>query len=738
MKAKIPFYASMDEMDCGPACLRMAAASYGKYYSLDHLRELSFLSRDGVSLHNLSEAAKAIGFETLMLKVNFETLESQCPMPCVVYWNQNHFILVTEIITRRGRTWIKVADPANGIHKVDKETFLNSWADATSAKGVVLLLEPTEDFYLASTENTPSDGLGFLYRYLKPYTNAIRLVLGGMIITTLITLVFPFLTQFMVDVGIGEKNVHIVWLILVAQFFLFLGESSISVFRSWIMLHMNSRVSISIISEFLAKLIRLPIRFFDIKSVGDITQRIEDHGRIESFLTGQLLSVVFSMVNVVMFSAILLFYNWKIFAVFLVLSAVSIAWVFLFMKHRRVLDYKRFQNFQQNQQNIFELISGMQEIKLNQAENKKRWEWERVQVSLFQINLKSLLLEQYQQTGYLFFANLKNIILAFIAAYETLQGNMTLGMLLGISYIIGQTNGPLEQLVSFFRAAQDARISIDRLQEIHHKEDEDRLEAEEGEVTLLPESFYLTQDIEINDLSFQYEGPSSPFVLEDVNLIIPAGKITALVGASGSGKTTLMKLLLRFYEPTTGEIQVGEQLIHEFSARHWRSGCGVVMQDGYLFSDTILNNITLCDTGDVDQAQLGRALYVSNLQGYVDSLPLGLLTKLGANGLGLSGGQRQRLLIARAVYKNPSFLLFDEATSALDAKNERIIVERLQEFFADKTVIVIAHRLSTVKSADQIIVLDNGKIVETGSHLDLTHKRGEYFHLVKNQLELGS
>lgn len=728
----------MDEMDCGPACLRMAAEFHGKKYSLDYLREISFLSRDGVSLFNLSEAAKAIGFETLMLKVNFETLEEQCPLPSVVFWNQNHFILVTGIKHRNGRTWVEVADPANGIHKVDKETFLNSWAEADSQKGVVLLLEPSDAFYEHEGSEETDETVSFLFGYLKPYSGAIRLVLAGMLIATLITLVFPFLTQYMVDIGIGEKNVHIVWMILLAQFSLFLGETAINVFRSWVVLHMNSRVSISIISEFLAKLIRLPIRFFDIKSVGDITQRIEDHSRIESFLTSQLLSIVFSVVNVVMFSAILLFYNWKIFTVFLVLSIISIAWVFLFMKRRRILDYKRFQNFQQNQQNIIELITGMQEIKLNQAENKKRWEWERVQVKLFQINLKSLLLEQYQHTGYMFFANFKNIILAFIAAYETLQGNMTLGMLLGISYIIGQTNGPLEQLVSFVRAAQDAKISIDRLQEIHHRDDEDMVEDGESQIVEGPKTSVLSEDIRIQNLGFQYEGPTSPWALQEVDLVIPAGKVTALVGASGSGKTTLMKLLLRFYEPTRGGIFLGDDPITDFSTRGWRSECGVVMQDGYLFTDTILNNITLCEENEMDDEQLQKALHVANLQEFLSRMPMGLLTKLGPNGLGLSGGQKQRLLIARAVYKNPSFLLFDEATSALDAKNEHVIVERLSEFFSTKTVLVIAHRLSTVQAADQIVVLDQGRIVEVGNHTSLTLEKGHYFHLVRNQLELGA
>ena len=735
MKAKITFQASMDEMDCGPACLKMAASYHGKEHSLDYLRNISFLSRDGVSLFNLSEAAQSIGFETLMLRVPFETLQEQCPLPAIVFWNQNHFILVTEIRKRRGKTWIRVADPANGIHLIDKETFQNSWAEASGEKGVVLLLEPTEAFHGQADTAVRSKSLAFLAGYLRPYGAAVRMILAGMLITTLITLVFPFLTQYMVDEGIGKKNVHVVWMILMAQFFLFLGETTIGLFRSWLVLHMNSRVSISIISDFLAKLIRLPIRFFDIKSTGDITQRIEDHGRIESFLTGQLLSIVFSMVNVVMFSAILLLYHWKIFAVFFVLSAVSIGWIFLFMRRRRILDYKRFQNFQQNQQNIFELISGMQEIKLNQAENKKRWEWERVQVKLFQINLKSLFLEQYQQTGYLFFANLKNIILAFLAAYETLQGNMTLGMLLGISYIIGQTNGPLEQLVHFFRAAQDARISMDRLQEIHEKEDEDPWK-EPAIESAVP--FRIQEDIVLQDISFRYEGPRSPAVLDHIDLVIPAGRVTAIVGASGSGKTTLMKLLLRFYDPGEGRILLGSSPVEELPAREWRSGCGVVMQDGYLFSGTLLSNITLSAGEEVNNEQLQQALYVANLEEYVAGLPMGLLTKLGPNGLGLSGGQRQRVLIARAIYKNPSFLLFDEATSALDASNESVIVHRLQEFFAEKTVLIIAHRLSTVQAADQIVVLDRGRVVEVGTHLELTLRRGEYYHLVRNQLELGS
>ena len=739
-------YEQLDAVDCGPTCLRMVFAHYGKRFSLDFLRDQCYLHRMGVSMLNLSKAAENLGCQTLLGRMSMAQLTREAPLPAIVHWNQEHFVVLYKI--SRAPWWQRwwwgarspvyhIADPAHGKARLEASAFADSWCGAGKEKGIALLLEPGEQFFAQPEDAPASKGLGFLYRYLLPYGPALGLVAFGMVLTTAISLLFPFLTQYMVDAGIGRRDLSVITLVLLAQCFLFAGDLSTNLIRSWLMLHINSRISIAIISDFLAKLFRLPIRFFDSKSIGDINQRIADHSRIELFLTGQILFTLFSLVNMAVYLLILISYDWKIFGVFFGLSLISVAWVFLFLRKRRTLDYKRFQQQRQNQDDIYEMVSGMQEIKLNLAENKKRWSWERLQVRLFDLSIRALGLEQYQRTGFLFVTNLKNILLTFMAAQATVNGAMTLGMLLSISYIIGQTNGPLEQLIQFIRSAQDARISAERLQEIHNKNDEDVLLAE-GSGPTASNAFRLEADIHLRHLSFHYDGPYSNKVLNDVNFSIPHGTVTALVGASGSGKTTLLKLLLKFYTPTEGSIAVGQSGLEEIPARLWRSGCGVVMQDGVLFADTIRNNITLSARDAVDDEQLQQAIYVANLGDVLRSLPLGLETRLGIGGAGVSAGQKQRILIARAVYKNPSLLLFDEATSALDTANEKIIVNRLNAFFQHKTVLVIAHRLSTVKDADNLIVLDQGRVIEQGTHRQLAGQKGYYYELIKNQLELGS
>lgn len=742
--AKYYFTHQFDIMDCGPACLKMISKYFGKDYAIDFLRELTYLSKDGVSLLNLSNAAEQIGFRTIACKIRYQQLISDCPFPCILHWNQEHFVVLYKVKEdflfrklftpkKRDKTKLIIADPAHGIVTIDKETFLNAWLSTSDNKGTALLLEPTPVFYSKESVQENTKGYKFLFRYLTSYKKYITQLIIGMVAASLISLAFPFLTQILIDYGVSDKNVPLLYLILLSQLFLFIGDTAIGIVRSWLLLHINTRVSLNIISDFLIKLLNLPIKFFDTKAVGDITQRISDHHRIENFLTGITLSSLFSIINIIIFTLILGFYNWKILVIFSVLSLFGMFWIFLFKEKRKQLDYKRFERNRENQDKLYEMITGMQEIKLYGSEKSKRWEWEQLQVKYFKLNIKGLALEQYQHSGFSFFSHLKNILISFIAANEAIKGNMTLGALLSISYIIGQTNGPLEQLVTFVKSAQDARLSLDRLQEIHNKgneEDEQKINQKEN---YLPAH----ENIALKNVSFQYEGPFSPFVLKDITFSIPKGKITAIVGTSGSGKTTLLKLLLNFYKPVSGNISIGQNDLLTISPKWWRAQCGTVMQEGYIFYDTIAKNIAL-DGKEVNEPAMENAVKVANLQSFIDNLPLGYTTKIGNSGIGISGGQKQRILIARSVYKNPDYLFFDEATSNLDANNERIIMDNLNEFFKGKTVVIIAHRLSTVKNADQIIVLENGVIVETGNHQSLTQKRAKYFELVKNQLELGA
>ncbi|WP_246197776.1 peptidase domain-containing ABC transporter [Chitinophaga agrisoli] len=732
---KFIFQRQFDTIDCGPSCLKMIAGYYGKHYSLEYLREACFLSKEGVSLLSINDAAEQMGFRTMMAHITVDMLMKDCPVPCIIHWNQNHFVVLYNVRKHllSGKLYFVVADPAHGIVKVDKDTFLKAWVSNFEGKGTVLVLEPTPNFYSRQAVKDKHRGYGFLVRYLAPFKKYISQLVVGMAAASAIAIAFPFLTQLLIDEGVSNKNLSIVYLVLLSQLFLFAGSTAIDIIRSWLLVHINARISLNIISDFLIKLLKLPIRFFDTKAVGDLSQRINDHHRVENFLTGVVLTSVFSLINIVLFTVILAYFNWMIFVVFGAFSTLALGWVMLFQKKRRQLDYKRFVRNKENQDKLYEVITGMQEIKLYGSETPKRWEWEQLQVKSFKLNMRSLALEQYQHTGFIFINSLKNIIISFLAANQVINGHITLGALLSISYIVGQTNGPIEQAVAFIKAAQDARLSLDRLQEILSKKDEEDTGAVKGEQRPVPEH----AAIRIADVSFQYEGPNSPYVLKDISLSIPRGKITAIVGTSGSGKTTLLKLLLGFYAPVKGSILVGDNDLQQLSPKVWRSHCGTVMQDGYIFYDTIARNIAV-DGKEIDPARMERAVVTANLKGFIESLPLGYTTKIGASGTGLSGGQRQRILLARAVYKDPDYLFFDEATSSLDANNERVIMDNLQAFFKGKTVLVIAHRLSTVKNADQIIVLENGRIVENGSHEHLIKTKRQYFELVRNQLELGN
>lgn len=727
-----PHYPQPDAMDCGPTCLRMVARYYGKHYNIQTLRERCYITREGVSLLGISRAAENIGFRSMGVKISFEQLLKEAPLPAIVHWNQSHFVVVYKITGKKGKEIIHVSDPGGGLVSFPREEFIRCWASTVEEgekRGIALLLETTPDFYATQDEKPNKKNFRFLFSYLRPYRKLIIQLLLGLILGSLLQLVFPFLTQSVVDKGIGNHNIAFIYLVLIAQLVLTLSRVSVEFIRGWILLHLGTRINISLISDFLVKLMRLPMGYFDSKMVGDLIQRIGDNKRIETFLTSTTLTVMFSLVNLIIFGAVLLYYNWLIFSIFLFGSTIYALWVWLFMKKREELDYRRFAQMAANQSNVIQLIQGMQEIKLNGCEQQKRWEWERIQAKLFKVSVKSLALSQYQQSGAVLINETKNIFITIVAAKSVVDGNMTLGMMLAVQYIIGQLNSPIDQLISFFNLTQDAKISLERLGEIHLRNDEEDIDS--SRISDIPDG----KSIELSNLAFRYDEPESNLVLNDINIKIEAGKQTAIVGTSGSGKTTLIKLLLGFYPPVKGDIRIGESNLNAFSISRWREQCGVVMQDGFIFSDTIANNIAP-GVDRVDKQRLLHAANVANIDDFIDSLPLGYNTKIGSEGHGLSQGQKQRILIARAVYKDPKFIFFDEATNALDANNEKVILENLQEFFKGRTVVVVAHRLSTVKNADSIIVLEKGQVVEVGTHKELSEMKGAYYTLVKNQLEL--
>ncbi|MDR6373161.1 ATP-binding cassette subfamily B protein [Chryseobacterium bernardetii] len=731
MKKKFPFYKQPDTKDCGPTCLRIVSKYYGKSISLQQIRNLSETTREGSSLLGLSDAAENLGFRSMGVQIDFNTLTEEVPFPCVAHWNKNHFVVVYKI-DKNNKVYI--SDPSYGLITYTREEFIKSWigenANENTEEGIVLILETTPAFFQTEFDAEESKAsFTFLSKYLLKYKTLVIQLAIGLLGGSLLSLIFPFLTQSIVDVGIQNQDINFIYVVLLAQIMLFLGRMGIETIRSWILLHLSARINISIISDFFIKLMKLPISFFDTRMTGDIMQRINDHHRIEQLLTSSSLNTLFSLVNLIIFSIVLLFYDYRLFIVYLVGAVLYIGWISFFLKKRKELDYKRFSQVSQEQSKVIELINGMQEIKMHNAEKQKRWDWEFLQVKLFKIRIKSLSLEQWQSVGGNFINQMKDILVSFLSAKLVLSGNLTLGMMLSVQYIIGQLNSPLLQLIDFIKQTQDAKISLERLGEIHDKDDEE--DKNEQYVADVPK-----QDIEIKDMSFRYIGSDVP-VFENLSLTIPYQQTTAIVGASGSGKTTLLKLLMKFYDPDQGEIRIGNTNMKNISPRYWRDHCGVVMQEGYVFNDTIANNIAVGED-HIDKQKLRRAVEIANIKDFIESLPLSYNTKIGNEGVGVSGGQKQRLFIARAVYKSPEYILFDEATSALDANNEKVIMENLEQFFKGKTAVVIAHRLSTVRHADKIIVLDQGKVVEEGSHADLVDLRGEYYRLVRNQLELGS
>lgn len=723
-----------DSMQCGIACLQMICKHFGREYSLDFLSKLCFATNEGVSLLGINDAANKLGLKTLCVKASMNELD-QISLPAILHWNQKHFVVLYKI--KKGRKYY-IADPGKGLTAYTNEEMREYWLSTNSKgaeKGVVMMLEPASHFYdtknASGTNEKEIHSFRFLYGYVRRYYKYFGMIAVGLALGSIIQLVLPFLTQAIVDKGIKHQDLNIILLILFGQLMLTISRTFIDFLRRWILLRISMKINISLISDFFIKLLKLPMSFFDTKLLGDLMQRMNDHGRVNNFLTQNVLNIVFSLLTLIVFSVVLVIYDKFVFLVFLIGSMLYGGWIALFLKRRKVIDYELFEQQAINNNRTYEFITSMQEIKLQDCEQRKRQEWEHIQKDLFKIQQKSLRLQQQEEAGGIFINELKNIAITVMSAAAVIEGNMTLGMMLAVQYIIGQLCSPVEQLMDFFYSLQDVKISLERINEIHSMEDEN------GKAGLLTSIKQKSKGINIQNVIFKYNPHVLTKTIDHVDIQIPQGKVTAIVGASGSGKTTLIKLILGYYSVIEGRICIGSTNINDVNKQWWRRQCGVVMQDGVIFSESIARNIAV-DDAEIDQVRLLEAAKISRIFDYIMGLPLKFDTKIGRDGIGLSQGQKQRILIARAVYKNPEYIFLDEATNSLDANNERKIVENLDRFYKGKTVVIVAHRLSTVKNADQIVVIDHGKVVETGTHDTLTLKRGAYFQLVKNQLELGN
>ena len=735
-KKDFPHITQPDTMECGATCLRMIAQYYGKKYSAETMQRLCRVTREGVSMLSLSDAAEELGFRSVCGRISLERVVEQRPFPCILYWNQAHFVVLYDVKKKRkGKLRFRIADPGKNPLELDEDTVRDAWIGACTSgqeKGILMALEPTPVFYDKKDESKQLERpFHFLWGYLRPYRSWFVQLLLGLFLGSVLQLLFPFLMQAIVDKGISSKDLNLIYLILAGQLMMVLSRAAVDFVRRWMLLHISVRVNVSLLSDFLIKLMKLPMSFFDTKMTGDLLQRIHDHERVERFLTAQTLSVIFSAFSFVVFGVVLFYYDRLIFVLFLLGSFFYAMWISLFLKRRRMIDYTYFEQQSRNQSKTMQLLNGMQEIKLQHCERRRCWEWEDIQADLFRTSIESMKIQQTQEAGGILINEIKNIVITIVAATSVISENLSLGMMLAIQYIIGQLNAPVEQFVQFIYGWQDVRISLERMCEIRNREEE---ETPERNVDYFPNG---QREIRLKNVTFQYEGPHSPKVLDNLNLTIPQGKVTAIVGTSGSGKTTLVKLLLGYYSPVAGTIRIaGEDLAH-YDLRWWRSHCGAVMQDGYIFSESIARNIAV-DDEEIDNERLLLAARMSNIDEFIKRLPLQYNTVIGQDGQSISQGQRQRILIARAVYRNPDFIFLDEATNSLDANNERAIVENLTEFYRGKTVMAVAHRLSTVRNADQIVVLEKGRIVEIGTHESLIEAKGAYFHLVKNQLNLGN
>lgn len=729
---RLKYHPQRDMMDCGAACLQSICKYYGKNVDLQYIRELCHITRNGVSMLGIADAAESLGFKTIGIKLNLEQLANDVHLPCIIHWSQQHFVVVISVTKRH----VTIMDPAAGILKYKTADFQKSWLhlrekDSDENLGAALLLSPTPSFYNKEFKATSSLKFSHFVKLMVPYKSVTWKIILCMLLGCVFSLIFPYLTQQIVDVGISNSDLSFISLILLAELALLMGQIINNIIRSRLMLTITSGISIGLISNFLGKLMRLPITFFDTKHIGDILQRIKDFNRIESFLTSTLLSLVLATIVFLVYGVMILSYSLKILSIFVVGSVVYVCWVSMFLKKRRKLDYMQFQYLSSNQSTMIQLVNGMQDIKLNSCERTKRWEWERLQNQIVRLRRYSLNLSNIQTAGSSMIDQAKNLIIVFLAAEGVISGRISIGELVAIQYIIGQLNAPLHQFVSSMQEFQDAKISMERMQEV------ETVPEEEKQFDHVDNPQLDNCDIHFKNVTFHYDGPRSPKVLDDINFKIENKKVTAIVGMSGCGKTTLLKILLSFFPTNSGSVVVGTTPLNNISPKEWRGKCGVVMQDGFIFSDTIERNIALSD-GEIDRERVISAAKSANIHDYIMSLPMKYNTRIGAEGQGLSSGQKQRLLIARAIYKNPAFIIFDEATNALDAKNERAIVENLNEFYKGRTVVIVAHRLSTVKNADQIVVLDKGRVIEIGTHTSLIDKKGAYYNLVKNQLELGA
>ena len=726
-----PFYKQHDSMQCGITCLQMICKYYGKEYSLESLSRYCFATTEGVSMLGISEAANKLGLHTICGRVTMEQLP-QAPLPCILHWSQNHFVILYKI---KNNKKFYIADPGKGLVTYTEKEFKNHWISTQSKgeeKGIAMFIQPTPAFYELSGETTNRKrSFKFLFGYIKQYRRYFGQIILGALVGCVLQLIFPFLTQAIVDIGITHQNLGIIYLILLGQLILTISRTSVDFIRRWILLHISMRINISLVSDFFIKLLKLPMSFFDTKLMGDLMQRMSDHNRVEKFLTTQMLNVTFSLLSFIVFGCVLLGYNTFIFLIFLIGSILYGIWIAIFLKRRKLLDYELFEKQAMNNNKTYQFITSMQEIKLQNCEQRRRWEWEDVQADLFQVNMKSLKLQQTQEAGSIFINEVKNIIITVLAATAVIHGQMTLGMMLAVQYIIGQLNAPVEQLMNFLYSLQDVKISLEHINEIHE------MENEENNKDALSAFHDRDKSLSFKNADFKYDPHNPNKTLDGISITIPEGKVTAIVGTSGSGKTTMIKLLLGYYPLLAGEITIGSTDLQKYNLKWWRKHCGVVMQDGVIFSESIARNIAV-DDGEIDKECLLQAARIACIDSYIQTLPLKYNTLIGQDGIGLSQGQKQRILIARAVYKNPDYIFLDEATNALDANNERAIVENLMEFYKGKTVVIVAHRLSTVKNADQLIVIERGKIIETGTHTALIDRQGAYYHLVKNQLELGN
>ena len=734
MTKTIESFHQHDSMQCGIASLQMVCKYFGREYTLDSLSKLCFATTEGVSMLGINEAANTLGLHTACARISIAML-NEAPLPCILHWNQNHFVVLYKI--KKSKKFY-VADPGKGLVAYTLDEFKQHWISTNSNgedKGIAMFLETTPAFFTYKMQGEEKikekRSFRFLFGYVKKYRKYFGQIILGLVVGSLLQLVLPFLTQSIVDVGIKNQDIGFVWLILLGQLMLTISRTAIDFIRRWLLLHISLRINISLVSDFFIKLLKLPMSFFDTKLMGDLMQRMNDHSRVNTFLTQQTLNITFAMLTFVVFSVVLFFYNKLVFVIFLLGSILYGGWMTLFLKRRKVLDYELFEQQAINNNKTYEFITSMQEIKLQDCEQRRRWEWEDTQADLFGVQMKSLKLQQTQEAGSIFINEVKNIIITVVAATAVIHGQMTLGMMLAVQYIIGQLNSPVEQLMNFFYSLQDVKISLERINEIHQMDDEN------GKVGLQTSIEDKSEGIDIKDIMFKYDPHALRKTIDDVNIHIPQGKVTAIVGASGSGKTTLIRLMLGYYPVLEGQINIGNTDINKLNKKWWRRQCGVVMQEGVIFSESIARNIAV-DDGDIDKERLLKAAEIACIKDYVMALPLKFNTKIGRDGVGLSQGQKQRILIARAVYKNPDYIFLDEATNSLDANNERSIVENLDKFYKGKTVVIVAHRLSTVKNADQIVVIDHGKVVEEGNHESLTAKRGAYYNLVKNQLELGN